>query len=453
MINIKDDSRKVVKGDIFVALRGVLSDGHDYIEKAIANGASLIVAEEGNYSIPTLIVKDTKEYLINYLNENYYDQIKDMTFVGITGTNGKTTCAYLIQSLLNKLGNKTAYIGTIGYYIDTKQRSLANTTPDICLLYELLLDAKEKGCKTIVMEVSSEGISHKRVEGISFDYAGFTNLTQDHLDYHKTMENYALAKQLLFKRLRGVKKAIVNIDDSYKDYYLLDENNNITYGMKESDYQLLEFTSGQVTSFKYKHNSNIYQSSTRLMGDYNLYNLMLVIAILTEMGYKNVNELIKDMLAPPGRMQYVLYDQGDILIDFAHTPDAIDKILEIVKPIVKGKLYAIIGCGGDRDRLKRPIMGKLITEGCDYVIFTNEDQRTEDEDQIINDMIKGTTLNNYEIIKDRALAIHKGIDLLNKGDMLLILGKGHEEFIIMKDHKIPFNDYETVIKYIEECKR
>ncbi|MCD8562354.1 MAG: hypothetical protein LRY26_00975 [Bacilli bacterium] len=223
--------------------------------------------------------------------------------------------------------------------------------------------------------------------------------------------------------------------------------------MKESDYQLLEFMSGQVTSFKYKYNANIYESSTRLMGDYNLYNLMLVIAILTEMGYENVNELIKDMLAPPGRMQYVIYDKGDILIDFAHTPDAIDKILEIVKPIVKGKLYAIIGCGGDRDRLKRPIMGKSITEGCDYVIFTNEDQRTEDEDQIINDMIKGTTLNNYEIIKDRALAIHKGIDLLNKGDMLLILGKGHEEFIIMKDHKIPFNDYETVIKYIEECKR
>jgi UDP-N-acetylmuramoyl-L-alanyl-D-glutamate--2,6-diaminopimelate ligase len=452
MINIKDDSRKVVKGDIFVALRGIISDGHDYIEKAISNGASLIVAEEGSYSVETLIVKDTKEYLINYLKDNYYDQIKDMTFIGITGTNGKTTCAYLLHSILNKLGNKTGYIGTIGYYIDTKQRSLSNTTPDICLTYELLLDAKEKGCKTIVMEVSSEGIAHKRLDGILFDYAAFTNLTQDHLDYHKTMENYALAKQLLFKRLRNDKKAIINIDDAYRSYFLLEENNNITYGFSNSDYQLLEYKPNQVTTFKYQHNGVVYESSTRLIGDYNLYNLMLVVSILNEMGYEDVNEIIKDAPAPPGRMQYVLYDKGSILIDFAHTPDAIDKILEIVKPVVKGKLYAIIGCGGDRDRTKRPIMGKSITDGCDHVIFTNEDPRTEDEDQIIDDMIKGASLNNYEIIKDRVLAIHKGIDLLTDDDMLLVLGKGHEEFIIMKDYKIPFNDYKTVIEYIKECK-
>ena len=452
MLNIKDDSRRVVKGDIFVAIKGILSDGHDYIEKAIENGASLIVAEHGSYSVDTLIVEDTKQYLMNYLYENYYKEISDMTFIGITGTNGKTTCAYLLHSLLNKLGNKTAYIGTIGYYIGTKIKSLSNTTPDMALLYELLLDAKSKGCTTIVMEVSSEGIARGRLEGILFDYAGFTNLTQDHLDYHVTMENYALAKQILFKRLRNDKKAIVNIDDDYKSYYLLEENNNITYGTNKSDYQLISHESGTTTSFSYSYKDKIYNAKTKMIGYYNLYNLMLVIAIASELGYENINDYIIDLEAPPGRMQYVDYDKGTILIDFAHTPDSIDKIIEIVKPIAKGKIYAILGCGGDRDRTKRPIMGNSITASCDHVIFTNEDPRTEDEDQIINDMISGVKSNNYEVIKDRVLAIHKGIDMLSKNDILLVLGKGHEEFIIMKDYKIPFNDYKTVIEYIKECK-
>lgn len=452
MINVKDDSRKVVKGDIFVALRGVLSDGHNFTDKAIANGASMIVAEEGEYDIPYIIVKDTKQYLIDYLKKEYYDKIKDMTFIGITGTNGKTTCAYLLHSALNKLGNKTAYIGTIGYYIDEKVRSLVNTTPDIGLMYELLLDAKEKGCKTVVLEVSSEGISHKRVDGILFDYAAFTNLTQDHLDYHKTMENYALAKQMLFTRLRNDKKAIVNIDDNYKNYYLLDSNNNVTYGSGASDYQLLDIRRGITTVFSYKHKNKIFNSSTKLIGDYNIYNLMLVISLLSEMGYENASEIVKELKAPPGRMQFVDYKDSTIIIDFAHTPDAIDKILELVKPVVKGKLYAVIGAGGDRDRTKRPIMGEKITNECDYVIFTNEDPRTEDENQIINDLTCKLENSNFEIIKDRELAIEKAIKLLKEEDMLLILGKGHEEFIIMKDYKIPFNDYKTVIKHIEECK-
>ena len=450
-MNIKDDSRKVVPGDTFIALRGIISDGHSFIETAIANGATKIVVEEGSYSVETVIVPDTREYLINYLHDTYWRTLSKMKFIGITGTNGKTTCAYLVHSILNKLGNKTAYIGTIGYYIVDKIQSLSNTTPDLVLLYELMLDAYDKGCTHIVMELSSEGMAHRRVDGLEFDYAAFTNLTQDHLDYHKTMENYALAKQTLFKRLRDEKVAIVNADDSYKSYYLLDSNKNITYGLKSGDYHLYEFdASSPLTTFKYKHNDISYDSTTRLIGEYNLYNLMLVISLLSEMGYSNMHEHIKDIQAPPGRMQFVPYKNSTILIDFAHTPDAIDKILEIVKPIVKGKLYAIMGCGGDRDRTKRPIMAKSITNGCDYVILTNEDPRTEDEDQIINDLISGIDKNNYTVEKDRVLAIHKAIDILNDEDMLLVLGKGHEEFILMNGYKIPFNDYKTVINYIKE---
>ena len=201
-MKIKVDSRKVEKGDTFIALRGVDNDGHNYINKAIENGASKIICEEGNYSVETIVVKDTREYLINYLNENYGDRINKLKIIGITGTNGKTTSAYLFHEILNKMGKKCGYIGTIGFYINEKVRSLNNTTPDIYDLYELLLECYDKNCEYVVMEVSSQGLANKRVESLKFDYAVFTNLTQDHLDFHKTMENYALAKQELFKKFK-----------------------------------------------------------------------------------------------------------------------------------------------------------------------------------------------------------------------------------------------------------
>lgn len=448
MFNIKSDSRRIKKGDTFVAIKGILHDGHDFIEKAIELGASKIVAEHGQYSVETIIVDDTKKYLEEYLINNYYPIIEDMELIGVTGTNGKTTCCFLVHSILNHIGDKTAYIGTLGYYIGDKISSAVNTTPDICLLYEFLVDAKEKGCKKVVVEVSSEGIASGRVEGLKFDYAAFTNLTQDHLDYHKTMENYAIAKQMLFKRLRNSKKAIVNIDDSYKDYFLLPENNNITFGLNESKYQLVDVKPGLVTEFTYKHDGELLKSSTRLMGEYNLYNLLLVIALMSEMGYKNVNELVKEIPAPPGRMQYVPYNKGTILIDFAHTPDAFIKILEIVKPVIIGKLYAVFGSGGDRDRIKRPIMGEIMTTGCDYVIFTNEDPRTEDENQVLNDLASGALQNNYTIINDRVKAVQTGIDMLTENDCLMVLGKGHEECIIFKDYRMPYNDEKTILEYL-----
>ena len=240
-MKIKVDSRKVEKGDIFIALREIDNDGHNYINKAIENGASKIICEEGSYSVETIVVKDTREYLINYLNENYGDK----------GTNGKTTSAYLFHEILNKIGKKCGYIGTIGFYINEKVRSLNNTTPDIYDLYELLLECYDKNCEYVIMEVSSQGLANKRVESLKFDYAVFTNLTQDHLDFHKTMENYALAKQELFKNLKSDGKAIVNYDDNYKEYYFfrtslvsfisyLADLDKINYKLEDSD--LLYYT-------------------------------------------------------------------------------------------------------------------------------------------------------------------------------------------------------------------
>ena len=213
MIDIQSDSRKIKPGDTFIALRGISSDGHSYIKKAIDLGATKIIAEEGEYDVPTTIVPDTREYLNEYLQEHYNDKLNEMNIIAVTGTNGKTTTAKLIHDSLNILGSKTAYIGTIGFYIDKKICNLANTTVDICDTYDLLMQAYDAGCNNVVMEISSHAASMGRVETLNFDYAIFTNLTQDHLDYHKTMGNYALAKQQVFKKLKDRGLAIVNNDD------------------------------------------------------------------------------------------------------------------------------------------------------------------------------------------------------------------------------------------------
>ena len=213
-MNIKDDSRKIKKGDTFIAL----NKGHDYVQEAINNGASKVIVEKGLYDVETIVVPDTHEYLVNYLYDNYYDLIKDLKLIGMTGTNGKTTTCFLIYQALNKLNIKTAYIGTIGFYIDEKIKQTNNTTPDILEIYEMLLEAKENNCKYVVMETSSHALDMHRLDKLSFDIGIFSNLTIDHLDYHKTMENYALAKQKLFDKVKYL--SIVNSDSEYKDYFI-----------------------------------------------------------------------------------------------------------------------------------------------------------------------------------------------------------------------------------------
>jgi UDP-N-acetylmuramoyl-L-alanyl-D-glutamate--2,6-diaminopimelate ligase len=453
MINIKVDSRKVVPGDTFIALRGVSSDGHDYIDKAIKNGAIKIVAEEGNYSVDTIIVSNTREYLINYLKDNYNKFIDKMTIIGITGTNGKTTSAFLTSNALNMLGKKSAYIGTLGFYITEKIYGLDNTTPDILELYNMFMEAYEQNCKCVVLEVSSQGLGYNRVEGFLFDYAVFTNLTQDHLDYHKTMENYALAKQKLFKKLKTNGKAIINYDDEYKNYYILNENNNITYGFEGGDYQVQDFNMTNLgTTFQYNHNNKIHHVVTPLIGRYNVYNLLVTIIILKELQFKDnlINDLLPKLKAPAGRMDTIKYGTNSIIIDYAHTPDAIIKIVNTMADVTIGNIYVVFGCTGDRDRTKRPLMTEIVTSKAKLAILTNDDPHNEDPYQIIDDMTKNLIAKNYEVILDRRQAIIRGIKLLEENDVLLILGKGHEEVMIVKDQKIPFNDRKEATDYIKQ---
>lgn len=451
MINIKSDSRKVREGDIFVALKGISSNGDEYVESAIENGASKIITETNNtYSVETINVEDSRIYLVNYLKDNYAKYLDEMNIIGITGTNGKTTTAYLIYQMLNKLGIKCAYIGTIGYYLDDKVYNLSNTSPDVCEIYDMLVNAYENGYKTVVMEVSSQGLDMGRLDSIKFDYALFTNLTQDHLDYHKTMENYAKAKQKLFYNLKENGISIINSDDNYKNYFTI--SNYVEYGFNNNDYKIEEYNLGYKMNFKLNIYNNIYNVESKLIGKYNMYNLVGAITLLHQMkiDINDILNVVNDVSAPPGRTDIINYNNNLIIVDYAHTPDAMENIYNLVNEIKKGNVYTVFGCTGDRDRTKRPIMMELATNNSKHVIFTSDDLHDEDFNRIVSDAIYGIKKTNFEVIMNRGKAIEKAISLLKDNDILLVLGKGHEEFIIMKDKKITFNDKKVIEKLIAQ---
>ena len=451
MINIKSDSRKIKKGDIFVALKGFNSNGEDYIESAIKLGASQVIVESDNkYSVPTLKVSDTREYLNKYLSDNYGDILNNMTLIGITGTNGKTTSAYLIYQMLNKLGIKCAYIGTIGYYLDKKIFSLPNTSPDICDLYDLIINAHDNSYDTVVMEVSSQGLDMGRFKNIKFNYGIFTNLTQDHLDYHGNMENYAKAKRILFDNLKDNGISIINSDDKYAFYFKT--KNYVDYGYSAANYKIQNVELGYKTKFELNINGNTYNIESKLIGEFNIYNLTCSIALLNLMGFEleKIKEVVLDISAPAGRLDIINYKDNLIIVDYAHTPDAMENIYKTINKVKIGNIYTVFGCTGNRDRTKRPIMMSIATNNSKEVIITSDDLHDEEFSDILKDMLDNNKNNNYIVEPSRSKAIEKGIKLLKSNDILLVLGKGHEEFIIVKDKKIPFNDKKIIENLIKE---
>lgn len=453
MINIKTDSRKVVKGDTFVAIKGYTVDGHDFIESAISNGAVKIICEHGDYSVPTLRVKNTTKYLAEYLKDNYSKNLEKLKIIGITGTNGKTTTCYLLYNALLNLNRKVAYIGTIGFHLNGKMvKELPNTTPDVLEMYNLLYECIDNGVEFVVMEVSSHALSLNRLCGISFDVALFTNLTKDHLDYHKTLDAYADAKHILFTKLKNNKIAIINNDANYKEKMFVDGNNNITYGFSDSDYTVTYFeTNSKFTKFKFEHNSLEYTVVSTLSGKHNVYNVLSMLIILFELKFDvtSVLKIISDLKAPSGRMEKYYYKGNTVIIDYAHTPDAEFNIITATKEFAKGKIITLIGCGGDRDKTKRPEMARIATQLSDFSIFTSDNPRTENPQDILNDMIKGISNNKYIEIIDRKDAIKYGIDMLKENDILLILGKGHEDYQIVGHEKIHLSDKEIAKNYID----
>lgn len=451
---IRTDSRKIQPGDTFVALDGISSNGADYIDSAIEKGASRIVCREGSYSVETINVPDPRKYLEGMLEEAYGDIISKMTLIGVTGTNGKTSTCYFISEALNLLGIKCAYIGTIGFYMGEKVSSLPNTSVDICHLYELLLKAHENGYDHVALEASSQGLDLDRFNTISFDVAAFTNLTEDHLDYHKTFEAYALCKKRLFESLKDGGTTVLNTDDPYYTYFLPEAGGKlITYGKGDTDFRIINIENGDVTKLAFSAYGREYSIETDIIGEYNMYNLMTCMACMYAVGIpmEDIVRVIPQIKLPAGRMERYRYGTNTIFIDYAHTPDAFEKVYETIKPLKPENIYTVFGCTGNREREKRPKMTRIALENSDFAFITSDDLYYDTPESITADMLKGNEdLNNYEVDYDRASAIRKAVKRMKDRDVCLLFGLGHQQTINVCGKPVRHSDQETVLGLIAE---
>lgn len=444
---IQIDSRKIKEGDIFVAIKGTIVDGHDFLEQANSNGASLLVVDHEVDYPNSLVVEDTKVYLDEYLNTHVAPLFEDLQIIGITGTNGKTTTCSIIAQLLNAMGVRCATIGTLGYESPISKESTINTTPDIVTLYSFLLRAKQEGCKAVAMEVSSHALHQGRIGKIRFDAAGFTNLTLDHLDYHKTMETYASHKAIILEHLKQDGVALYNDDDAYKTYF--QTKHSFGYGLSNCKYQIKSFDTKAYGSEVVIKVDKEYAFTLSLIGDFNIYNFMQALSCLAELGY-SVEEMCNyapKVTTPLGRSNVFKLKKGYAVVDFAHTPDAVENILKTFKEIEGIHIVTVIGSAGNRDRSKRPVMAGIATDYSDFTILTTDNPEHENPEDIIAEMVKGVTSDAYCCVTWRPDAVAEGVSRMKENSFLLLLGKGHETYQIMKEGKIPYSDIEEVLKY------
>jgi UDP-N-acetylmuramoyl-L-alanyl-D-glutamate--2,6-diaminopimelate ligase len=449
------DSRATQKGDVFVAVKGFSVDGHQYIDKAIELGAKAIICEDLpkllNQNITYVIVKDSS-YALGVMAANYYDNpSKELKLIGVTGTNGKTTTTTLLHDLVTDLGYVAGLISTVVNKIGKTTIPSTHTTPNPIDLNQLLRNMVDAGCEFCFMEVSSHAIHQNRIAGLAFDVAGFTNITHDHLDYHKTFKDYIKAKKHFFDQLPSSAIAITNKDD--KNGLIMVQNTKAkvkTYALKSiADYKvkILENTfQGLVLSI------NNHEVWTRLVGDFNAYNLALVFAIASELELDQMEILtaISKLKSVEGRFQYFESKQKIIaIVDYAHTPDALKNVLNTIDSVrtKNEKVITIVGCGGDRDKAKRPLMAEIAAKFSDQTILTSDNPRTENPELIIKDMQAGITADRSAkvmSITDRHEAIKVACALANQGDIVLIAGKGHEKYQDINGEKLPFDDFKTV---------
>ncbi|OQY09702.1 MAG: UDP-N-acetylmuramoyl-L-alanyl-D-glutamate--2,6-diaminopimelate ligase [Fusobacteriia bacterium 4572_132] len=456
---IEYDSRKIKKGNIFLAVEGFQVDGHNYIESAIEKGAEMIIVskkvETINPEITYIKVNNTRK-LMGKITSNFFDwPQKNLKIVGITGTNGKTTTTYLLEEILGNV----AKLGTIEYKIGDEIIEAPNTTPESMDIVKMCKKAVEKNIKYLIMEVSSHALELGRVDMLEFDVAMFTNLTQDHLDFHKTMDNYFGAKIKLFDKLKNKKNGVVNIDDKW-GYKITEKYGEVkTYSMKSGDItgEIINYTNHNM-ELKLKYNKKEYQFTTPLMGKFNLYNIMNVFGGAVELGIEpeKIIEKLENSKKVPGRFETINEGQDYmVVVDYAHTDDGLKNILEALVELKNNKIITIFGAGGDRDITKRPKMAKVAAKYSDFVIATSDNPRTEDPVLILKDVENGLkesgiSKNRYEVIVSREEAIEYGINLAKKDDIVLIAGKGHETYQIIGKEKIHFDDREIARKNIKK---
>ncbi|MBU0566860.1 UDP-N-acetylmuramoyl-L-alanyl-D-glutamate--2,6-diaminopimelate ligase [bacterium] len=439
---IASDSRKVRPGYLFIAIKGFEEDGHQFIEKAVRGGAScLIVEEEVKSSLPVVRVPNSRRAAGLLAARFYGYPAKKLRLIGITGTNGKTTTTYLLESILKEAGLKVGRFSTTEYRIGEKIFKAEHTTPDAVLLQRLFAYARAIGVTHLIMEVSSHALSLERVAGCDFAYGVFTNLSHDHLDFHKNMEDYFSSKLRLFDGSVPIEKAIINIDDPYGR-------------------RIAEKTEAKV--IPYQLSINNYQLSIKgvpvhlkLPGRHNLYNALAASMVAISEGIEP--QVIKDGLEAvefvPGRFQLVSCGQPfKVVVDYAHTPEALKNVLSLCRELKPARIITLFGCGGDRDRKKRPVMGKLASQMSDLVIITSDNPRSEEPGAIIKEIKEGIKdKSSYLVIVDRKEAIAKAISLAKEDDLILIAGKGHEDYQILKDRTIPFDDRKIAKEILDNC--
>ena len=454
---VTDDSRKAAAGSVFVCIKGAHFDGHDAAVECERNGAALIVAERDTGAANQLIVSDSREAYALLCASFFGNPSKKLRLIGITGTNGKTTCAFLIKSILDSCGHKTGLIGTVRNCIGDESREASLTTPDPFELHGLFHEMAAADCDYCVMEVSSQALAQRRAAGLEFELAAFTNLTQDHLDYHKSFENYAEAKHELF---RHCAKAVLNRDDAYYRLMLEDTDCDAVtvtaLGAEGADYAAgdIRYRPDGV-SFVITNGGRETRIEIGIPGEFTVYNAMTAFACAHETGVtkKECAKALSRTTGVPGRIELVPTDTDyTVIIDYAHSPDGLKNVLSSLRKTCTGRIITVFGCGGDRDRTKRPIMGKIAADMSDFVIITSDNPRSEDPGAIVEEVAAGARGADIPVVKivDRTEAIGFALNEADEGDTVLLAGKGHETYQILSTGKIHYDEREIVKQLLSE---
>ena len=437
------NSQTVQKGDLFVALQGNQEHGYDYIEDAISNGCVAVLVDGKNVecSVPSIRVDNLKSYLVK-LAKNLYPKANNIKLIAVTGTNGKTSVCHFISQLATSLNIKNGVIGTLG--LTNIDKKTINTTPDIFTIYSALQNYINQGMKLVVIEASSHALVQGRLEGLTFIQGIFTNLTQDHLDFHKNMKSYKEAKGQLFNK-NSIEKAIINLDDDNHSYFLDVSSEIPTETFCNNDFSY--FKSNEY-GFICKLNNFVFELP--LIGNFNLSNALAAYKSIRSLGYEDDNVIPKltELSPPPGRMQKI--PGNNIWIDYAHTPDALLNVLKTLRVHYPDyRIRLVFGCGGDRDKTKRQMMGKIASANANSIVITNDNPRSEKPEKICDDILAGIKVeNDVQVILDRKKAITSAVQTLGEDEVLLIAGKGHEEIQIIGSERLPFSDYKVAINAV-----